>query len=206
METLKNWFTVCKSELNSDLSFWMPYEEILKLKMNRYKVDPIFIGDINKRRVILTLDNYLEKNHVLSNGEEIELGNINEDFEKIVINRVPKLYNWKIDENLILSGYLYNNDELIQFEDEIVRQNDNILTLKSNKVVFVVWNSMSQAQQQFLTSLNDEERVKLCPSDFGGIKNCKMDLTTLIRSKEEREKRRKAFEEIDVPRFSKKYY
>lgn len=206
METLKNWFTVCKSELNSDLSFWMPYEEILKLKMNGYKVDPIFIGDINKRRVILTLDNYLEKNHVLSNGEEIELGNINEDFEKIMNSRVSKLYNWKIDEYLILSGYLYKNDELIHFKDEIMGQNENILTLKSNKEVFVVWNSMSHEQQHFFNSLTDEERVKFCPNDFGGIKNCKMDLTVLIRIKEEREKRRRALEAIDVPRFSKKYY
>ena len=203
MKTLDNWHVVCKSTSNHDLSFWMPYPCVLRLQMSGYKVEPIFIGEIDGRKTILSLDKYLERNYIQCNGEEIELGDFEPDFEKIVKTRNNTVYDWKIDADLFISGYLYKDGELIQFKDEIIKQDGDILTLKDKKEIFLVWNAMSIDMQQALNSFTDEERVKLCPENFGEIKNCKMDLTLLIKNKEEREKRKKAFDAIDVPNFFK---
>ena len=205
METLNNWYAVCKSHLNFDLLFWMPHPYIARLQMNGYSVEPIFIGDVQKRRVMLGISKYPEGQYIFSNEEKFELGDCQKDFQKISLSENPLVYNWSIDKNLLIKGYLYKDGEFTQFTDEIIKQNMDTLTLKNNNEVFVVWNSMSNDQQSFLSSLSNEDRIKLCPEDFGLIKNCKMDLTLLIKRRDEREKRRKAFEAIDVPKISKNY-
>ena len=100
---------------------------------------------------------------------------------------------------LVAFSFLFHSDEIVQ-------QKGEMLFLKKNREVFVVWNCLSYQQKEYLiNNFSDDERKKFCPGKFGSVENCVPDLWMLIKNKKEREERKRQWDEIDIPSWVTKY-
>lgn len=208
---LNNWYTVGKKSFDFDLNLWIPYSWIMSLKKNGEKIFPIFVGEFEGRKIIFdNIEEFSETKGVLkAGGEEIKLGNMHKDMSQLEINilkGIPIVYDWYIDEELFLKGKVYKNGTFMNIKDEIVQQKGEMLFLKKNREVFVVWNCLSYQQKEYLiNNFSDDERKKFCPDKFGSVENCVPDLWMLIKNKKEREERKRQWDEIDIPSWVTKY-
>ena len=208
MCVITNWYFVGKERFDYDLSLPMPYAIIKK-----HNLEPVLIGDLNGVKVVI--DNIKEFNEkenylVMDDGKDtiVNLKNMHDDFHKLQLNIIkgyPIIYNWAIDANLSMNGVMYEMGNFIPFRDAIISQEEDYVTFTDivSKKAFVIWSAMSRQQKEYMESLSEKDLSVLAPKDFFEVKNCYLDLSVLIKNKEEREKKNHFLNEIDVPAWMK---
>lgn len=203
---LTDWYFVARERFSYDLSLPMPYSIIKKYS----NLEPVLIGKINGMKVIIdNIKNFNEMENILIiddyKNKNLKFGKINKDFYELqstLIKGYSIIYNWAIDADLNITGVIFDEGSFKTFTDVIETQNENIIFLKnSRKKVFIVWSTMSAQQREYMNTLNEKELLLLASGENFEVKNCKLNLSLIIKNKEEREKNNHLLEKIDVPKW-----